>query len=76
MESEGVPGAIQISAATYQLIKDDYVCEARGLIPVKGKGDLETYLLISRRADIRPTTALEVGGVLLSESTSPAISDT
>jgi adenylate cyclase len=63
MESEGVPGAIQISAATYQLIKDDYVCEARGLIPVKGKGDLETYLLISRRADTRPTTALDVGGV-------------
>ena len=27
----------------------EYVCEARGFIPVKGKSEMETYLLISRR---------------------------
>ena len=51
MESEGIPGAIQVSPATYELIKDAYVCEARGRIPVKGKLAMETYLLISRRVD-------------------------
>lgn len=49
MESEGLPGSIQVTPATYELIKDEYVCEARGLISVKGKSEMETYLLISRR---------------------------
>lgn len=54
MESEGVPGAIQVSAATHDLIRDAFVCEPRGVIPVKGKGELATYFLVSRRDD-RPT---------------------
>ncbi|MEX1264972.1 MAG: adenylate/guanylate cyclase domain-containing protein [Actinomycetota bacterium] len=49
MESEGVAGSIQLSSATYALIRDEYVCEARGIIRVKGKGEMETYLLISKR---------------------------
>jgi adenylate cyclase len=49
MESEGVPGSIQVSPATYELIKDSYECEPRGSIPVKGKSSMMTYLLISRR---------------------------
>jgi adenylate cyclase len=49
MESGGVPGSIQVSEETYQLIKDEYACEPRGMTPVKGRGDMETYLLISRR---------------------------
>ena len=48
MESSGVAGAIQVSEATHELIKDEYVCEPRGLIPVKGKTEMQTYLLISR----------------------------
>ncbi len=51
MESEGVPGSIQVTAATSELIRDRYVCEARGVISVKGKGDMNTYLLLSRNAD-------------------------
>jgi guanylate cyclase len=50
MESGGVPGAIQISAATRDLIEEAYVCEPRGLVPVKGKDEMEAYLLVSRRA--------------------------
>jgi guanylate cyclase len=50
MESEGVPGSIQISAPTYELIKEDFLCEPRGVIPVKGKGEMEAFLLTSRRA--------------------------
>jgi class 3 adenylate cyclase len=37
MESEGVAGSIQISAATYELIRDVYVGERRGMVDVKGR---------------------------------------
>lgn len=47
MESEGVPGSIQINSATHELIKNDFVCEPRGAVAVKGKGDMETYFLLS-----------------------------
>lgn len=49
MESEGVEGSIQISEATYRLIKDEFMCDPRGSIPIKGKGSMKTYLLVSRR---------------------------
>ena len=49
MESSGVPGAIQVSPSTHELLKDAYVCESRGPIPVKGKSEMETWLLIARR---------------------------
>ncbi len=55
MESEGVPGSIQVTAATYELIRDKYVCEPRGLVSVKGKGDMNTYILLSRNADAPAT---------------------
>jgi guanylate cyclase len=49
MESEGIPGLIQISEISYELIKDGFVCEPRGPIEVKGKDTMQTYLLLSRR---------------------------
>jgi class 3 adenylate cyclase len=49
MESEGVAGSIQISPTTYELIRDVYVCERRGMVDVKGKGEMETYFLLARR---------------------------
>ena len=49
MESHGVIGAIQISEATCALIRDEYVCERRGTITIKGKEDMETYFLLARR---------------------------
>ncbi len=45
MESHGVAGKIQIGHATYELIKDAFVCEARGWIEVKGKGPMQTWFL-------------------------------
>jgi len=45
MESHGVPGRIQITSATYDLIKDQFTCEPRGSIEVKGKGEMETWFL-------------------------------
>ncbi|MBT8216498.1 MAG: adenylate/guanylate cyclase domain-containing protein [Acidimicrobiia bacterium] len=49
MESHGLPGKIQISPATYAHLKADFECESRGTIEVKGKGELETWFLQSRR---------------------------
>jgi guanylate cyclase len=49
MESQGTPGRIQITGATYELIKDQFVCEPRGTVSVKGKGDMETWYLLGQR---------------------------
>jgi class 3 adenylate cyclase len=45
MESHGIPGRIQISCATYELIKDEFTCEPNGTLLVKGKGEMETWFL-------------------------------
>ena len=49
MESHGVPGRIQIGEPTYDLIKDDFVCEPRGEVEVKGKGGVRTWYLVGPR---------------------------
>jgi adenylate cyclase len=46
MESHGTPGQIQITRATYELLKDEFVCEPRGTVAVKGKGDMETWYVV------------------------------
>ena len=43
MESHGGAGIIQITGATYELIGNDFVCEPRGKIDVKGKGEMEVW---------------------------------
>jgi adenylate cyclase len=43
MESHGVGGQIQITCSTHELIKNEFVCESRGLINVKGKGEMEVW---------------------------------
>jgi len=45
MESQGVPGRIQITRATYEILRDGFLCEPRGSIEVKGKGPMETWFL-------------------------------
>jgi len=48
MESHGVPGCIQVTGRAYQRLCDRYRFQRRGPIPVKGKGDIVTYLLVGR----------------------------
>jgi class 3 adenylate cyclase len=45
MESHGIPGEIQVSAATYQILKSKYNFTARGIIDIKGKDPMKAYLL-------------------------------
>jgi guanylate cyclase len=49
MESHGSPGQIQITRATYELVEDEFVCEPRGTLEVKGKGAMETWYLVGPR---------------------------
>ena len=46
MESHGTPDAIQITRATWELLRDDFVAEPLGLVDVKGKGAVETWRLV------------------------------
>jgi adenylate cyclase len=50
MESHGTAGRIQITRATYELLADEFECEPRGPIPVKGKGEIEAWYLVRHRA--------------------------
>jgi adenylate cyclase len=50
MEEHGTPGDIQITRATYELLRDEFVCRPRGTIEVKGKGRMETWYLEGRRS--------------------------
>jgi len=51
MESHGVGGKIQITRATYELVKNDFVCEPCGTVNVKGKGEMEVWHVLSRRRE-------------------------
>jgi class 3 adenylate cyclase len=48
MESHGLPDEIQVTEETRKLLKDRYVFEERGIIEVKGKGQMRTYFLRGR----------------------------
>ena len=45
MESQGTPGKIQVARGTYELIKEEFLCEPHGWIEVKGKGSMEIWFL-------------------------------
>jgi len=49
MESHGLPGHIHVTQATYERLRGKYVFTERGLIPIKGKGEMLTYLLEGRK---------------------------
>ena len=49
MESHGSIGRIQITEATYRLVRQDMECEALGTVPVKGKGEIPVWLIKARR---------------------------
>jgi class 3 adenylate cyclase len=43
MESNGMPGSVNLSAYTYDLVRHDVDCAYRGKIDVKGKGIVDMY---------------------------------
>jgi class 3 adenylate cyclase len=50
MESHGTPGRIQVTQATRDLLADEFELVQRGTIPIKGKGEIETWYLVGPKA--------------------------
>jgi guanylate cyclase len=62
MESQGTPGEIQVTAATRELLEDEFELALRGTVAIKGKGAIETWYLLGRKGSAageptRSTTA-------------------
>ena len=47
MESHGEAGKIQVTQATYEILKDEFTFEPRGVMEIKGKGQMKTWFLVS-----------------------------
>jgi class 3 adenylate cyclase len=52
MESSGEASKINISGHTYELVKDFFICEYRGKMPVKYKGDIDMYFVKGIRPEL------------------------
>ncbi|MDF2552288.1 MAG: hypothetical protein K0R77_1563 [Chryseobacterium sp.] len=52
MEQNSEKGKINISESTYQLVKDKIVCEYRGKIHTKGKGEMDMYFAFETKKDL------------------------
>ena len=48
MESNGIPGKIQVTAVVYERLKDKFSFTMRGAIEIKGKGEMVVYFLGGR----------------------------
>jgi len=51
MEAHGSAGRIQITRPTYELLAEEFECEPRGVISVKGKGEVEAWYLLGRKGE-------------------------
>lgn len=70
MQTYGVEGAIQVSQETYRRLRDKYGFQDRGLIEMKGKGEVPAYLLTGKKAEVRQKSAAMVPqGRTLEETT-------
>ncbi|OUL24763.1 adenylate/guanylate cyclase [Nostoc sp. RF31YmG] len=49
IESQGIPGQIQVSQNTYERLCNEFLLQRRGEIEVKGREKMTTYLLIGRK---------------------------
>jgi class 3 adenylate cyclase/HAMP domain-containing protein len=54
MESHGIAGRVHISEATFECLRDSFEVESRGIIDIKGKGAMRTYLLAGEKPATNP----------------------
>lgn len=52
-ESSGVPGEINISKDTYELVRDFFECEYRGATPAKNKGTIDMYFVRGLKTELQ-----------------------
>ena len=49
MESSGDINKVNMSAHTYELVRDHFECEYRGKLAAKGKGEIDMYFVLRER---------------------------
>lgn len=49
MDSTGVPGRVQLPANCLPQLQDRFIFEQRGQVYVKGKENMNTYLLVGKK---------------------------
>ena len=49
MESNGIPGKIQVSHAVYDGIKDKFSLKMRGAVEIQGKGEMMVSWLVATK---------------------------
>lgn len=59
MESSGEPGKVNISGTTYEMVKKFFICEYRGKMPVKYKGEIDMYFVNG----VRPELSIDMKGL-------------
>ena len=59
MESSGVPGNVNISEATYEEVREFFVCQYRGEVHAKNKGQIKMYFVHG----IRPSLSEDGRGI-------------
>ncbi|PKB79165.1 MAG: hypothetical protein BZY88_14775 [SAR202 cluster bacterium Io17-Chloro-G9] len=67
MQTYGVEGAIQVSQETHRQLGDRYSFEDRGLIEMKGKGEVAAYLLTGKNAVLQTSPAVDPEGRAVDE---------
>jgi len=50
MEYHGTSGRVQITTGTYELIRDEFICEPKGMLLVKGKGEMPVWHVLGEKA--------------------------
>jgi adenylate cyclase len=58
MESAGQPGRVNVSGATHERVRDFFLCEYRGRLPAKNKGEIDMYFVNG----IRPELSADAAG--------------
>jgi len=60
MESHGLAGGIQVTESTYELLKDKYSFWHRGKIFIKGRGEMDTYMLLDSKSQISSAEVIDI----------------
>jgi len=53
MESQGLAGGIQVTETTYELLKEKYSFWHRGKVFIKGRGEMDTYMLLDNISSLQ-----------------------
>jgi class 3 adenylate cyclase len=66
MESFGIPGEIQVTEEVYRQLNKKYLFRKRGVVNIKGKGEMRVYLLKGCKGDSR---AFDSGPAVIANQT-------